>query len=61
LSILLPNNANDCVNLILKHLKNHGLSIDKKYAKKKKLQESEVTADSVMQQHEVDKLLKTIY
>lgn len=37
LNILLPNNANDCVNLILKHLKKQGLVIDKKYEKKKKL------------------------
>ena len=37
LSILLPNNANDCVNLILRHLKKQGLVIDKKYDKKKKL------------------------
>ena len=39
LNILLPNNANDCVNLILKHLKKQGLVIDKKYEKKKKLLE----------------------
>jgi hypothetical protein len=50
LSILLPNNANDCVNLILKHLKKQGLLIDKKYEKKQKLKESEVTAEGVMQQ-----------
>ena len=42
LNILLPNNANDCVQLILRHLKKQGLSIDKKYSKKKKLNESEV-------------------
>lgn len=60
LNILLPNNANDCVNLILKHLKKQGLIIDKKYQKKKKLKESEVTAAGVMQPHEVELLLKTI-
>lgn len=60
LSILLPNNANDCVNLILKHLKKQGLIIDKKYQKKKKLKESEVTAASMMQPSEVEMLLKTI-
>lgn len=49
LSILVPNHANDCVNLIIKHLKKQGLAIDKKYEKKKKLQESEVTAEGVMQ------------
>ena len=37
ISFLIPNNANDCVNLILKHLKKQGLVIDKKYEKKKKL------------------------
>ena len=60
LNILLPNNANDCVNLILKHLKKQGLLIDKKYQKKKKLRESEVTAAGVMQPGEVEILLKTI-
>ena len=60
LNVLLPNNANDCVNLVLKHLKKQGLIIDKKYQKKKKLRESEVTAAGVMQPHEVDILLKTI-
>jgi hypothetical protein len=49
LNILLPNNANDCVSLILKHLKKQGLIIDKKYQKKKKLKESEVTSEGVMQ------------
>ena len=61
LNLLLPNNANDCVNLILKHLKKQGLSIDKKYQKKKKLKESEVTSEGVMQAQEVEKLLKTIH
>jgi hypothetical protein len=61
LSILLPNNASDCVGLILKHLKKQGLNIDKKYEKKKKLSEKDVTAEGVMaQQHQVEKLIKTI-
>ena len=47
LSIHLPNNANDCVNLILRHLKKQGLVIDKKYEKKKKLQEKDVTAEAI--------------
>jgi hypothetical protein len=50
LSILLPNNANDCMNLILKHLKRQGLIIEKKYEKTRKLQESEVTAEGVLSQ-----------
>jgi hypothetical protein len=61
LNILLPNNANDCVTLILKHLKKQGLAIDKKYQKKKKLQESEVTSKALMQPGEIEILLKTIY
>ena len=48
------------MNLILKHLKKQGLLIDKKYAKKKKLKESEVTAEGVLQPEEVEKLLRTI-
>jgi len=36
------------------------MSIDKKYQKKKKLLESEVTSEGVMQPSEVDILLKTI-
>ena len=61
LNILLPNNANDCVNIILKHLKKQGMVVDKKYEKKKKLMESEVTAEGVMQQQgQIEKLLGTI-
>ena len=61
LNILLPNNANDCVNIILKHLKKQGMVVDKKYEKKKKLMESEVTAEGVMQQQgQIEKLLSTI-
>lgn len=59
LNILLPNNANDCVQLILRHLKKQGLSIDKKYSKKKKLNESEVKGGQ-LQPNEVEMLLKTI-
>ena len=59
LNILLPNNANDCVQLILRHLKKQGLSIDKKYSKKKKLNESEVKGGQ-LQPNEVEMLMKTI-
>jgi len=62
LSVLLPNNANDCVNFVQSQLKKQGLTIDKKYEQKRKLQESEVTSESVMrQQEEVEKLLKMIH
>jgi hypothetical protein len=61
LNILLPNNANDFLNLIIKHLKKQGLGIDKKYEKKKKLQESSVTAEGIMKQQEkIDKILTSI-
>jgi len=60
LSILLPNNANDCVNLILRHLKKQGLMIDKKYDKKKKLQEKDVTSDGVLKKDKVDQILSQI-
>ena len=61
LCVLLPNNANDCMNLILKHLKRQGLIIEKKYEKTRKLHESEVTAEGVLsQQNQIEKLLRTI-
>lgn len=60
LSILLPNNANDCVNLILRHLKKQGLVIDKKYEKKKKLQEKDVTAEGVLKKDKVEQILVQI-
>lgn len=60
LSILLPNNANDCVNLILRHLKKQGLVIDKKYEKKKKLQEKDVTAEGVLDKEKVEQILVQI-
>lgn len=60
LSILLPNNANDCVNLILRHLKKQGLMIDKKYDKKKKLQEKDVTAEGVLKKDKVEQILLQI-
>ena len=60
LNILLPNNATDCVDLILRHLKKQDLVISKVYQKKKKLKESEVTAAGMLQPDEVEKLLKTI-
>lgn len=47
LSLQLPNNANDCVKLILSHLKKQGLVIDKKYEKKKKLTEKDVTGEGL--------------
>ena len=48
LNVILPNNADDFVNLILSHLKKQKLNIEKKYERRKKLKESDVTAEGVM-------------
>jgi len=62
LSLAMPNVAEECVTLIIGHLTKQGLTIDKRYDKRKKLSESEVTAQGVKQQQsQIEKLLKTIY
>lgn len=62
LTLILPNIGEEVVNLITGQLSKLGLSMDKKYEKKKKLSETEVTAKGVIQQQsQIDKLLKTIY
>ena len=48
LTVILPNNADDFVNLILSHLKKQKLDIQKKYERRKKLKESDVTAEGVI-------------
>lgn len=40
-------NANECVNLIVRHLKKQGLIVNKNYEKKQKILESEVSANAV--------------
>ena len=40
-------NANECVNFIVKHLKRQGLVVNKNYEKKRKIMESEVTENAV--------------
>lgn len=40
-------NANECVNLIVKHLKRQGLIVNKNYEKKRKIAEAEVTEKAV--------------
>lgn len=42
LKLWIPN-AVECVNLIVKYLKNLGIAADKKYEKKRKILESEVS------------------
>lgn len=39
---MIMQNANECVNLIVKHLKKQGLIVNKNYEKKRKILESEV-------------------
>lgn len=39
LNVVMPNIADECVNLITGHLTRQGLVIDKRYEKKKKLSE----------------------
>ena len=48
LQVSIPNNGNDAIQLILRHLKKHNMGIEKKYARMRKLQESEVTAEGVL-------------
>jgi len=48
LNIFMPNIADECLNLMKSHLQKQGCIIDKRYDKKKKLQESEVTASGVI-------------
>ena len=41
-------NGNDAIQPILRHLNKHNMGIEKKYARMRKLQESEVTAEGVL-------------
>jgi hypothetical protein len=44
---MIMQNANECVNMIVKHLKKQGLIVNKNYEKKRKIMESEVSESSV--------------
>jgi hypothetical protein len=52
-------NANECVNFIVKHLKRQGLVVNKNYEKKRKILESEVTENAV-KGIQIDNLLEKI-
>lgn len=52
-------NANECVNLIVKHLKRQGLVVNKNYEKKRKILESEVT-ETAVKGIQIDTLLERI-
>ena len=42
LSVIVKH-SEDCINLLVRHMKNLGLSMNKNYEKKRKIMESEVT------------------
>lgn len=52
-------NANECVNLIVKHLKKQGLIVNKNYEKKRKLLDSEVS-DTTVKEFNIHILLDKI-
>lgn len=52
-------NSNECISLIVKHLKREGVSVSKEFEKKKLLMEAEVTGDAV-KELQIEKLLATI-
>lgn len=60
LNIFMSHNAQDCVNLIVRNLKEIGVTSRKDFEKKRKILESEVTA-SAMAELKIDTLLKTIF
>ena len=61
LRIILPNNADDFISLLLSHLQKQGCQTNKKYEKRQKLEESEVTKAGVLkQQNQINKILEAI-
>lgn len=60
LSVFMNHNSQDCVNLIIRNLKESGVVAKKDFEKKRKILESEVTA-SAMAELKIDTLLNTIF
>ena len=52
-------NSQDCINLIVKHLKNMEISVGKNYEKKKKIMESEVT-NKAMKKINIDEIVQHV-
>jgi len=52
-------NSHDCLSLILRRLKQQGISAEKSLDKKRKIRESEVTSGA-MAELKIDTLLRTI-
>ncbi len=59
LKVLMNQNSNECISLIVKHLKREGVVIHKEFEKKRLLLESEVSGDTV-KDLQIDRLLATI-
>lgn len=59
LSVLMNQNSNECVTLIMRNLKQAGITSTKAFEKKRKIRESEVTQASVSEL-KIDALLRTI-
>jgi hypothetical protein len=56
---MIMQNANECVNLIVKHLKKQGLIVNKNYEKRRKILESEVS-ESAYKEYNINMLLDKI-
>lgn len=56
---MIMQNANECVNMVVKNLKKQGLIVDKKYEKKRKILESDVS-QSQYKELNINNLLATI-
>lgn len=59
LSVMMNQNSNECVTLIMRNLKQAGITSTKAFEKKRKIRESEVTQASVSEL-KIDALLRTI-
>lgn len=59
LKVLMNQNSNECISLIVKHLKREGVQVQKEFEKKRLLLESEVSGDTV-KDLQIDRLLATI-
>lgn len=59
LKVLMNYNSNECISLIVKHLKRNGVIVHKDFEKKRKILESEVGKDA-MKELKIESLLHTI-
>lgn len=60
LNVFMSHNSSECVNMIVRNLKEDGIVAKKDFEKKRKILESEVTAGAVAEL-KIDTLLKTIF